>query len=907
MPKVSALLLRALLACLMTCALVARAAPSVSSAVCDTSGTTGWSLCSTGTVVTFTGSGLSSVSEVLIGRTAHQQQTVFVCGSLHAVSDAKLQCTLALAASGDAFDGEYPVTLAESATSATTVVGNILIGNFYGQPNITTWTTHALTPAAYMTYAAATAAIELESGATWAINGHFDPQQEYAVWLYNTEAGMVAEGEGALTPRCTVTSVARGSLSCVLTSFRNGMGMYAAQVAAVAPGSSAPFSPLVQQVGARRTISVRPPPATVSAAAGDCCVSSASCTTGASITFTGANFNSRSATGAYVFLTVGGRGGSTGLTLRPTAVNAEGTSVTATLEAAVAASDAVAGEYPVYWEQQSCTHGMRSAPVLAGRLLIGDFRQAQLPGWSAAATALSPSRVVSGRSPSWLSAGETLTVAGSFDPAQTYSILFYNTESASKSPMADDNTVDRPSCQSVGVSATALTCVVTTTANSVGMYGFLVREGGSSGAILPGSTALASLAVNPPPLAITAAACTSTSCAGPGPVTLRLTGSGFNTMGVNYTSLALVGVDGASVVTSAVSAAALEATVTLPSSVPSGTYAVQARVRVCAMDMESPPQTVAVLQVGPTLRFALAPVAVVSAVSADADPAAPGTALLSVHGSGFQAGGAALTATLITTEATAVTIFSGALTVHSASYATATVSTAALAAPATAAVAVLQEGLPVPAASALRVHLRPTARAYAASGDCVMGGGDNCAPGARLTFTRRSSSGSGGASGVVVPETRVVVSVGTAAADTTSALCPVESATLDRVTCVLAAAPASAAPGDVVRFAVLQDPGSSGNATAAAGAVPVPPASLRLTGSGAWTARSTAMMDDDQPFGIEKLIGVAGYRAAVALACIAAVACVAVTVGLIIMCCQRCRRIKRQAAYREETLSQVVH
>ncbi|KPA76647.1 hypothetical protein ABB37_07503 [Leptomonas pyrrhocoris] len=149
------------------------------------------------------------------------------------------------------------------------------------------------------------------------------------------------------------------------------------------------------------------------------------------------------------------------------------------------ASSAKAGLYPATLALSDGTQ------VEAGSFLIGNtYEQKSLPRWTS--TTKSSNYRVTGQSSDWPSTGDTWSVSGTFNPASTYSIVFYNNQK--KAAIDSPGT---PTCAPVKVTATTLTCTITSANGVMGMYNFLVRDS-TNNALLLGSSSLPMLAVNPP-------------------------------------------------------------------------------------------------------------------------------------------------------------------------------------------------------------------------------------------------------------------------------------------------------------------------------------------------------------------------------------------------------------------------
>ncbi|XQJ30065.1 hypothetical protein NXY56_006143 [Leishmania guyanensis] len=245
------------------------------------------------------------------------------------------------------------------------------------------------------------------------------------------------------------------------------------------------------------------------------------------------------------------------------------------------ASSAIAGLYPATLVLGNGTQ------VEAGSVLLGALWETQgMPTWTST-TPSSPHKVT-GESSSWPSTGEAWTISGAFDPAKSYSVVFYNTEA--------DAVPGNPSpvtCAALSVAATKLTCTIIAANGVMGMYRFLVKDT-TSDTLLLGSTPLNSIAVNPPLPAVTGASgeCATSSAACISGATLTIKGTNFNHRDALYQRFS-VGVTKAQrsairLAPTAVSETDVTATLTVADGTPAGSYPVFVEVQVCMMQMMSP-------------------------------------------------------------------------------------------------------------------------------------------------------------------------------------------------------------------------------------------------------------------------------------------------------------------------------
>ncbi|KAL7700216.1 hypothetical protein NQL31_002398 [Lotmaria passim] len=260
-----------------------------------------------------------------------------------------------------------------------------------------------------------------------------------------------------------------------------------------------------------------------------------------------------------------------------TNVTATATTATCTLATTSTATDL----YPVTLVLSN------GAAMEAGSLLIGNtYEQKNLPRWTA--TSRSSAYRVTAQSSDWPSTGDTWSVSGTFDTASTYSIIFYNNQ-----PGAVAGSPGAPTCTPVKVTATTLSCTITTAVGAMGMYSFLVKDV-TNNALLPGSTGLSKLAVNPPLPEVSGASgrCATSSASCVSGASLTIVGTNFNSRSAAYQKF-VVGVTSAQrsaiqLTPTAVDASGVTVTLNVAEKVPAGSYPVFVRVQVCAMGMMSP-------------------------------------------------------------------------------------------------------------------------------------------------------------------------------------------------------------------------------------------------------------------------------------------------------------------------------
>ncbi|KPA76646.1 hypothetical protein ABB37_07502 [Leptomonas pyrrhocoris] len=249
------------------------------------------------------------------------------------------------------------------------------------------------------------------------------------------------------------------------------------------------------------------------------------------------------------------------------------------------------GVYPVTLVLSS------GAKVEAGSLAVGTFLEAKgVAGW--ANTSGSSNYRVTGQSSDWPSTGDTWSVSGTFNPASTYSIVFYNNQK--KAAIDSPGT---PTCAPVKVTATTLTCTITSANGVMGMYNFLVRDS-TNNALLLGSSSLPMLAVNPPLPEVTGASgdCATSSASCVNGAALTITGTNFNYRSAAYQQF-FVGVTSAQrraiqLATTAVDKKGVTLQLRTYGNVGAGSYPIFVKVQVCMMGMMSPLRFVGNLVLG---------------------------------------------------------------------------------------------------------------------------------------------------------------------------------------------------------------------------------------------------------------------------------------------------------------------
>ncbi|EPY20539.1 hypothetical protein AGDE_14619 [Angomonas deanei] len=133
--------------------------------------------------------------------------------------------------------------------------------------------------------------------------------------------------------------------------------------------------------------------------------------------------------------------------------------------------------------------GMKAPPVHVGNLLIGNFYELNPPVWNTAPVG-NAEYAVSSIQNDQPNTGDSFVIYGIFDASQTYTVQFYNLQS----PMVDGSP-GLPTCTGVVATSSSLTCTVKSEIGMMGMYRFLVTD--STGWILPGSTTVNAIAINP--------------------------------------------------------------------------------------------------------------------------------------------------------------------------------------------------------------------------------------------------------------------------------------------------------------------------------------------------------------------------------------------------------------------------
>ncbi|CAG9580689.1 conserved hypothetical protein [Leishmania major strain Friedlin] len=262
------------------------------------------------------------------------------------------------------------------------------------------------------------------------------------------------------------------------------------------------------------------------------------------------------------------------------------------------ASSAKAGLYPVTLVLGDQTQ------VEAGSVLLGALWELpSMQTWTST-TASAPHKVT-GQSSDWPSTGDAWSISGTFDPANHYSVLFYNIEAEAAAGNPSQIT-----CALLTVTASKLTCTIVAANGVMGMYRFLVKDT-TKGTLLLGSTSLGAIAVNPPLPAVTGAQgeCATNSAACVNGAALTISGTNFNYRDHAYQQF-FVGVTEAQrsairLTPTAVSMTDLTANLAVAHGTPAGSYPVFVKVQVCMMHMMSPPRYVGnlVLQSGSIAGF----------------------------------------------------------------------------------------------------------------------------------------------------------------------------------------------------------------------------------------------------------------------------------------------------------------
>jgi hypothetical protein len=269
-------------------------------------------------------------------------------------------------------------------------------------------------------------------------------------------------------------------------------------------------------------------------------------------------------------------------------VTASATAVTCSLAVAASVND---GVYPVTLVLSG------GATVDAGSLAVGTFLEASgVAGWTN--TSGSSAYRVTGQSSSWPSTGDVWSVRGTFNTASTYSIVFYNSQ-----PAAVAGSPGTPTCSPVTVTATTLSCTITSANGVMGMYNFLVKDT-TNNALLLGSSSLYKIAVNPPLPEVTGASgsCATSSAACVSGASLTITGTNFNYRSAAYQKF-FVGVTSAQrsaiqLTPTAAAKSGVTATLSVADGTPAGTYPVYVKLQVCMMGMMSPLYYVGNLVIG---------------------------------------------------------------------------------------------------------------------------------------------------------------------------------------------------------------------------------------------------------------------------------------------------------------------
>ncbi|CBZ29915.1 conserved hypothetical protein [Leishmania mexicana MHOM/GT/2001/U1103] len=262
------------------------------------------------------------------------------------------------------------------------------------------------------------------------------------------------------------------------------------------------------------------------------------------------------------------------------------------------ASSAKAGLYPVTLVLDDKTQ------VEAGSVLLGAFWELpSMQTWTST-TASGPHKVTE-QSSDWPSTGDAWSISGTFDPANHYSVLFYNIEAE-----AAAGNPSQVTCALLTVTATKLTCTIIAANGVMGMYRFLVKDT-TKDVLLLGSTSLGAIAVNPPLPTVTGAQgeCATSSTACVSGAALTISGTNFNYRDHAYQQF-FVGVTEAQrsairLSPTTVSTTDLTAKLTVADGTPAGSYPVFVKVQVCMMHMMSPPRYVGnlVLQSGSIAGF----------------------------------------------------------------------------------------------------------------------------------------------------------------------------------------------------------------------------------------------------------------------------------------------------------------
>lgn len=578
------------------------------------------------------------------------------CAEAVVSSTGTLTCRLTL--SKDFPIGEYPVTLTATAaaTAATTTydAGFLVLGEIYNLLSDASVSAESRLTSRWREGSAAdasTAAVRdaqlvtgissdwPTTGDAFTIYGLFNRSATYDVIFYNTQSGFasIANDKAAenFLPELTGLAVSDYGLSGVITTRVGNMGMMGFFVRERSTGV------ILQGSGLLFLIAVNPADIVITSVAGDCatnatlCVANTASAVANTMTFTGTNFNFRSA--GYVTFRVGDEANTNNINnninITATSVSADGTSLTAAVTFSTADGLLSAGEYPVYARNQICALGMKSPYVLVGAIRYGSFYNTavKIPGFVptgtgagyslpviAAADAVlggPESYAVLAQSARFFRSGETLTLTGYFNDLYTYTVTLYNLQAATT--VSNPGT---PTCEgaAVGGGNTTLSCVLRADPGVMGMFRLLVEDDVHH-AMLPGTAQLPSITVTPPEPVVTAATVTCTATDGNAVnystdrcvrARVVLSGDNFNTHPMNTLLAADFGTlnyltigtdpndadlaqrvayfDNASL---AVSAASLEADLVVPSDASSTPFTapLYLTTQLCAMGMKATP------------------------------------------------------------------------------------------------------------------------------------------------------------------------------------------------------------------------------------------------------------------------------------------------------------------------------
>lgn len=233
--------------------------------------------------------------------------------------------------------------------------------------------------------------------------------------------------------------------------------------------------------------------------------------------------------------------------------------------------------------QVSVSHADGSDTTSAGAVMIGEYLQLDVKGWTPAPSITNA--MVSGYSNGQPSTGDVWRVFGVFNSSTKYQVLLHNKEAEA----AKGNDGGSPRCLVTAVYVTWIECTMSVHSGVIGMWGLLVEEV-PTGAYLP-SPALSAIAVNPLSPVVTRAtgACAGDSSRCVTGAALTLAGTGFNIRGSSFNRVTIGGSDGRiTCKPTEVSATELTCTLTVPSGTPAGQYQITVDIEVCTMPMYAP-------------------------------------------------------------------------------------------------------------------------------------------------------------------------------------------------------------------------------------------------------------------------------------------------------------------------------